>query len=145
MLSAVNIHKKFGRLEVLKGVDLSVNKGDVVAIIGPSGSGKSTLLRCINLLEEADEGSLMVDGEYLFRVDNGRIVYPHRGEAAHPQKAGSGVPGVPPVPHFSVMQNLMLMPMQDEMLIKNLSRKNAICSKGGPTDKRRITFELSGG
>ena len=63
MLEIQNIRKRFGDLEVLKGVDLSVNKGDVVAILGPSGSGKTTLLRCINFLETADEGTMIFDGE----------------------------------------------------------------------------------
>lgn len=56
MLEIKNIHKAFGRSEVLKGVDLKIDKGDVVVILGPSGSGKTTLLRCINFLEKADEG-----------------------------------------------------------------------------------------
>lgn len=63
MLEIKNIHKKFGESEVLRGVDISVKKGDVVAILGPSGSGKTTLLRCINFLEKADEGRLIFDGE----------------------------------------------------------------------------------
>ena len=61
MLELRNIHKKFGELEVLKGVDIAVEKGDIVVILGPSGSGKTTLLRCINFLERADEGSLRFD------------------------------------------------------------------------------------
>ena len=63
MLEVRDIRKRFGELEVLKGVSLSVNKGDVVAILGPSGSGKTTLLRCINFLETADGGELVFDGE----------------------------------------------------------------------------------
>ena len=63
MLEVKGIRKSFGDLEVLKGVDLHVDKGDVVAILGPSGSGKTTLLRCINFLETADEGTLTFDGE----------------------------------------------------------------------------------
>ncbi len=63
MLEIQNIKKRFGGLEVLKGVSLQVNKGDVVAILGPSGSGKTTLLRCINFLETADEGTMIFDGE----------------------------------------------------------------------------------
>lgn len=61
MLALKNIHKKFGDLEVLKGVDIQVEKGDIVVILGPSGSGKTTLLRCINFLERADEGTLIFD------------------------------------------------------------------------------------
>lgn len=68
MLEVKNIQKSFGDLEVLKGVDLQVNKGDVVAILGPSGSGKTTLLRCINFLERADGGTLIFDDEcYAFQ------------------------------------------------------------------------------
>lgn len=63
MLEVKGIKKNFGNLEVLKGVDLNVEKGDVVAILGPSGSGKTTLLRCINFLETADQGTLIFDGE----------------------------------------------------------------------------------
>ena len=63
LLRVTDIRKSFGALEVLRGVDLSVSQGDVVAILGPSGSGKTTLLRCINFLEKADAGSLTFDGE----------------------------------------------------------------------------------
>ncbi len=63
MLEMKNIKKSFGSLDVLKGVDLSVKQGDVVAILGPSGSGKTTLLRCANFLESADEGTMTFDGE----------------------------------------------------------------------------------
>ncbi len=70
MLQVENLHKAFGELQVLKGVSLTVEKGDVVAILGPSGSGKTTLLRCINFLEKADSGRLVFDGE---GFDLGRI------------------------------------------------------------------------
>ena len=63
MLEIHDIHKSFGTLEVLKGIDLRVDQGDVVALIGPSGSGKTTLLRCANFLERADSGVLLFDGE----------------------------------------------------------------------------------
>ncbi|MBQ9966485.1 MAG: amino acid ABC transporter ATP-binding protein [Clostridia bacterium] len=63
MLEIKNIKKSFGSLKVLDGVDLKVEKGDVIAILGPSGSGKTTLLRCLNFLEKADEGILTFDGE----------------------------------------------------------------------------------
>ena len=63
MLEVKGIKKSFGGLEVLRGVDLTVRKGDVVAILGPSGSGKTTLLRCVNFLETADGGTLRFDGE----------------------------------------------------------------------------------
>ena len=67
ILSVKNLYKKFGALEVLKGVNIDVNKGDVVAVIGPSGCGKSTFLRCLNLLEEPTAGEITLDGEYVFK------------------------------------------------------------------------------
>ena len=70
MLEIQNIQKSFGSLEVLKGIDLNVEKGDVVAIIGPSGSGKTTLLRCVNFLESAGSGTMVFDRD---RFDLGRI------------------------------------------------------------------------
>ena len=70
ILRVENIHKQFEELEVLKGVSLTVNQGEVVAILGPSGSGKTTLLRCMNFLEKADSGRLTMDGE---TFDLGRI------------------------------------------------------------------------
>jgi L-cystine transport system ATP-binding protein len=63
MLELKDVHKSFGNNEVLKGVDLVVNKGEVIVIIGPSGSGKTTLLRCINFLEHADSGTMILDGK----------------------------------------------------------------------------------
>ena len=63
MLEIRDVRKRFGSLEVLKGVDLHVDKGDVVAILGPSGSGKTTFLRCINFLEIPDQGTMEFDGE----------------------------------------------------------------------------------
>ncbi|MFS0872838.1 amino acid ABC transporter ATP-binding protein [Paenibacillus xylanilyticus] len=60
MITLSNIHKSFGKQEVLKGIDLTVEQGDVVAILGPSGSGKTTLLRCVNFLERADEGKVQI-------------------------------------------------------------------------------------
>lgn len=64
MLEIKNIHKTFGDAQVLRGVDLKVEKGDVIAILGPSGSGKTTLLRCMNFLETADSGTMQFDGEH---------------------------------------------------------------------------------
>ena len=64
MLDIKNVHKSFDGKEILKGIDLKVEKGDVAAILGPSGSGKTTFLRCINFLEKADSGELVFDGEH---------------------------------------------------------------------------------
>ncbi|MDO4377707.1 MAG: amino acid ABC transporter ATP-binding protein [Erysipelotrichia bacterium] len=63
MLKVNNLQKSFGELQVLKGIDLTVEKGDVIAIIGPSGSGKTTFLRCLNFLEKADKGTMEFDGQ----------------------------------------------------------------------------------
>lgn len=65
MIKASGLHKRFGRLHALRGVDLTVAKGEVLVILGPSGSGKSTLLRCLNLLERPDRGQVWLDGEEL--------------------------------------------------------------------------------
>ncbi len=67
IISVKNLYKKFGTLEVLKGVNIDVNRGDVVAIIGPSGCGKSTFLRCLNLLEEPTAGEIKLENEYVFK------------------------------------------------------------------------------
>jgi polar amino acid transport system ATP-binding protein len=61
-VDVTGLHKSFGPVEVLRGIDLQVRRGEVVCVIGPSGSGKSTLLRCVNVLEEPTEGSVVVDG-----------------------------------------------------------------------------------
>ena len=66
LLEVKDIHKKFGKTEVLRGIDLSLERGEVLCIIGSSGSGKTTLLRCLNFLERADRGSITVGGECLF-------------------------------------------------------------------------------
>ena len=69
------LEKSFGDLHVLKGIDLEVNRGEVVCIIGASGSGKSTLLRCINLLEEADSGHIWFDGQDLMDLKVNCVLY----------------------------------------------------------------------
>ncbi|MBR6638192.1 MAG: amino acid ABC transporter ATP-binding protein, partial [Lachnospiraceae bacterium] len=66
MLEVKNIHKNFGEVQVLKGIDFTLEKGEVLAIIGSSGSGKTTLLRCLNFLERPDEGEIIVDGKVIF-------------------------------------------------------------------------------
>ena len=83
MIEIKGIHKKFGKNEVLKGVDIKVNKGEVVVILGPSGSGKTTLLRCINFLEKADEGQLVVGGKSIhFKSANKKDILEIRRQTA---------------------------------------------------------------
>ena len=67
LLRVNNLHKKFGNLQVLQGVNIDINKGDVVAVIGPSGCGKSTFLRCLNLLETPSSGEIIIENEYVFK------------------------------------------------------------------------------
>ncbi|MGN0815098.1 MAG: amino acid ABC transporter ATP-binding protein [Candidatus Coproplasma sp.] len=74
MIEVKNLHKSFGDLKVLQGVDLNVYQGDVIAVIGPSGCGKSTLLRCLNLLEEPSAGEILLEGEYVFKNDRSSIL-----------------------------------------------------------------------
>ena len=70
ILEVKNLYKSFGKTEVLKGVDFSMEEGEVVSVIGSSGSGKTTLLRCINFLEKADRGKIYLDGELLLDAEN---------------------------------------------------------------------------
>ncbi len=70
LLRVKNLHKSFGKNEVLKGVDLDIHKGDVIAVIGPSGCGKSTFLRCLNLLEEPTAGEIILENEYVFKNEH---------------------------------------------------------------------------
>ncbi|MGE0653245.1 MAG: amino acid ABC transporter ATP-binding protein [Alphaproteobacteria bacterium] len=107
LLCAVDVHKKFGATEVLKGIDLEVTRGEVVAIIGSSGSGKTTFLRCVNLLEEFHQGEIRVDGE--------RIGYTQRhrrlGEAAiaaQRAKIGMVFQSFNLFPHMTALQNVTL-------------------------------------
>ena len=72
MIEVKNLHKSFGKSEVIKGIDLQINQGDVISIIGPSGSGKTTLLRCMNFLEKADQGQMIFDDK---TYDMSRISY----------------------------------------------------------------------
>lgn len=69
MLEVKNLKKKFGKLEVLKGINLKVEKGDIIAIIGPSGCGKSTFLRCLNMIEAPTSGSIIFEGEDITKKD----------------------------------------------------------------------------
>src|SRR3972149_10544292 len=88
MFRAVDVHKRFGRLDVLRGVTMDGGRGEVVVITGPSGSGKTTFLRCINHLERVDGGKIYVDGELVgYREKNGRLVEDREPEGARKRAA----------------------------------------------------------
>ena len=80
ILTVENLTKRYGGFEALKGVSLSMDRGETVAIIGSSGSGKSTLLRCINTLERVSGGRIEIDGEVLVDTINGQVKYPPEKE-----------------------------------------------------------------
>ena len=100
MVRSEGVHKRFGPNEVLKGITLTVNRGEVMCLLGPSGSGKSTFLRCINHLEKINSGRLSVDGELVgYREANGKLYELHERDG-RPQAPGDrdGLPAVQPVP-----------------------------------------------
>jgi polar amino acid transport system ATP-binding protein len=104
ILEARNIHKNFGDTPVLKGVNLSVEKGKVVVIVGPSGCGKSTFLRCLNLLESPTSGEVLLDGQIISKpgIDTNRVR----------QKIGMVFQRFNLFPHLTAMQNVMLAPQR---------------------------------
>lgn len=104
MIQLSQIHKYFGSLHVLKGVDLAVAAGEKIVIIGPSGSGKSTLIRCINLLERPTEGSVVVSGEDL--------TAPNADIAKIRQSMGMVFQQFNLYPHITVLENLTLAPVR---------------------------------
>ena len=91
MLRAEDVHKRFGRDEVLKGIDLEVAAGEVLCLIGPSGSGKSTFLRCINHLEQIDAGRILVDGELVGYRERGDRLYERTEREVCRQRASIGM------------------------------------------------------
>ncbi len=107
-LQARQIKKNFGKLEVLKGIDLTVSQGEVVAIIGPSGSGKSTFLRCLNRLETVNGGTISLDGDYI--VENGKY-RPDASVRPILKKMGMVFQQFNLFPHKSVLQNIIEAPM----------------------------------
>ncbi|MGL4738288.1 MAG: amino acid ABC transporter ATP-binding protein [Cellulosilyticaceae bacterium] len=104
MITIKNLHKSFGELQVLKGIDQRVGKGEVVVIIGPSGSGKSTYLRCVNRMEDPTDGVITVDGEDITseQTDINKVR----------QKVGMVFQHFNLFPHMSVLENITLAPMQ---------------------------------
>ena len=108
MVEAIGVHKAYGRLEVLKGIDLTVQRGEVLCLIGPSGSGKSTFLRCINHLEKIDGGALSVDGELVGYRQSGNRLYELKDHEVCGKRAEIGMvfQRFNLFPHMSVLDNI---------------------------------------
>lgn len=111
MIEIKNLHKYFGELEVLRGIDLTVSESEVVCLIGSSGSGKSTLLRCINFLEEKNEGEIYIDGQMVTAKEINEIR----------QKVGMVFQRFNLFPHMTVLQNVMEGPIT----VKKMDQKKA--------------------
>lgn len=145
------LYKSFGTLEVLKGIDLSVNKGEILTIIGPSGSGKSTLLRCMNHLEKADRGSISIDGQYIGKGEgkDGKTVYRSNKEILTIcRRLGMVFQNFNLFPHKSVIENLIEAPVK----VKKMEKEEALLiarellKKVGLLDKEKAyPNQLSGG
>jgi polar amino acid transport system ATP-binding protein len=134
-----NVHKRFGRIHALRGVSLTVEKGEVVVIIGPSGSGKSTLLRCINRLEEYNSGSISVDGIPLDSTENINAVR---------QEVGMVFQSFNLFSHLSVMDNLTLAQRQVRKRSKVEAEEVArqlLKKVGIPEKEKAFPGQLSGG
>lgn len=112
-----NLHKYFGSLEVLKGIDLVVDEGEVVCLIGPSGSGKSTFLRCLNQLEETTHGEVIIDGKAL--TDNNNNINKLR------ENIGMVFQQFNLFPHLTAAENIMLAPVELKKMTKNEAAKRA--------------------
>mgnify|MGYP000844588367 CR=1 FL=1 len=150
MLQALDIHKYFGHLQVLKGVSLQVKKGEVISIIGPSGSGKSTLLRCLNRLETIDRGLIEIEGEIMVSTSaDNRACYRVEADIARlRRKMGMVFQNFNLFPHKSVLQNLTLAPIlvQKCDTAEAESKAMALLKKVGLEHKaERYPYELSGG
>lgn len=116
MIEIKNLHKYFGELEVLRGIDLTVDESEVVCLIGSSGSGKSTLLRCINFLEEKNEGEIYIDGQLVTVNDINEIR----------QKVGMVFQRFNLFPHMTVIQNVMEGPITVKKMAKKKARELAM-------------------
>lgn len=148
-IKATNIWKKFNNLEVLKGIDLEVNEGEVVAVIGPSGGGKSTLLRCLNKLETIDKGSITIDGEELCRETSGGTEYVKNNDVRRIAcKMGMVFQQFNLFPHMTVLENLIEAPVNVQKRDKAEVIKEAevLLAKVGLSEKRDVyPCKLSGG
>jgi len=140
VISVRDLHKKFGKLHVLKGIDIEISQGEVVVVIGPSGSGKSTFLRCLNLLETPTEGEIIFEG--LSITDKKNDINKLR------QKMGMVFQQFNLFPHMTVLENITLAPLK----LKNISKQEAdeiamkLLKRVGLADKASsYPAQLSGG
>ncbi|OLS35954.1 peptide ABC transporter ATP-binding protein [Alkalihalophilus pseudofirmus] len=140
MIKVDNLHKAFGKVEVLKGISTEVNKGDVVAVIGPSGSGKSTFLRCINLLEKPTAGHIWVGDQDLTNKKTNVLKVR--------EQIGMVFQHFHLFPHMTVLQNLTYAPMTVKGVSKSeaVERAEKLLKKVGLLEKRdEYPNRLSGG
>jgi len=150
MVKAQAVHKRFGRLEVLKGIDLEVQRGEVMCMLGPSGSGKSTFLRCINHLEKINSGRLYVDGELVgYRDDGAKLHELHEREVARKRaEIGMVFQHFNLFPHMTALENVMLAPTRVLKVSRDEARERATgqLSRVGLGDKLdTYPVALSGG
>jgi len=150
LLKARNVHKKFGEVEVLKGIDLDVPKGEVLALIGASGSGKTTFLRCINLLEEYEQGLITIDGEPIGYSEEGgrRHRLPEPRVVQQRAEIGFVFQSFNLFPHLTARANVMLG--LSRVLKKSKAEAGDIADRWlervGLSDRRgHYPYQLSGG
>ena len=146
-----NLHKRYGELEVLKGISLTARDGDVISILGSSGSGKSTLLRCINLLENPHEGQIIVAGEELAlkKAKNGELIAAD-GKQINRMRSELGFvfQNFNLWPHMSILDNIIEAPRRvlGQSKAEAIDVAEALLAKVGIADKRHAyPSELSGG
>ncbi|SDZ09429.1 amino acid ABC transporter ATP-binding protein, PAAT family [Micromonospora pattaloongensis] len=150
MVRAENVHKSFGPLEVLKGVDLAVRPGEVSCVIGPSGSGKSTFLRCINHLEKINAGRIWVDGELVGYRERGGKLYEMREKEVAAQRRSIGMvfQRFNLFPHMTALENVMEAPLRvrRESRAEVRERATALLDRVGLASKiGNYPGQLSGG
>ncbi|RDV46218.1 ectoine/hydroxyectoine ABC transporter ATP-binding protein EhuA [Leifsonia sp. ku-ls] len=150
MVLAEGVSKSFGSNEVLKSIDLKVNQGEVLCIIGPSGSGKSTFLRCINHLERVDAGRLSVDGEIVGYRQHGDKLYELKPKEAARQRREIGMvfQRFNLFPHMTALENIIEAPMRVKGIskVKAVERANELLARVGLSDKGdHYPSQLSGG
>ncbi len=150
LVHAVNVHKSFGHVEVLKGIDVDVHAREVVCLLGPSGSGKTTFLRCINQLETIDGGRIWVDGELLGIEDRGGVLHrlPEKRIAAQRREIGMVFQRFNLFPHMTALQNIAEAPIHVARVSKNeaLETGRRLLAQVGLADKADVyPAQLSGG